>query len=107
MSKKQKISVPAREKELRRIIASSRDSLTANLEELKTEIQPKTQLGYAKEDLKFRAETAQVAALNTIDEAREGNREAIKKIAILAASVVGTVALLVINSKIKKARRSR
>lgn len=95
----------AREQELATTISQSRNALMQTLHELQSQAQPKTQAVYLKDNLVHKAQKAEVAVLNTIDEAREGDKEAIKKILIAVGSGVGVVALAILRHKLKRRRR--
>lgn len=97
----------AREQELTAAISQSRDALMQTLQELQAQAQPSTQAMYLKDNLVHKAQEAQVAALNTIDEAREGDREALKKVLIAVGSGIGVIAFVVLRHKLKRRRRCK
>lgn len=90
------------EGDLQKQIDASRAKLTAALQELSHVVKPSTQAGFVAEDLKYQAQDAQYKVMNTIDEARDGDADAIKKLLIAAGVVVGTVAALVAIRALRK-----
>lgn len=105
MSKQEKITRAMREQELREQIKASRDSLMATLSELQEQAQPRTQAVYLKDNLIHKAQEAGIEALNTVDDARDGDPEARKKVLIAAGVTAGLIALRIIRRKIKRRKR--
>lgn len=93
------------ESELRAQIDSSRQRLAESLAELTNAVQPRVQAGYLADDLKYKAKETTYNVATTVDDARDGDSEALKKILISAAVAVGAVVFLVARRKIKKNRR--
>lgn len=93
------------EAQLRSQIQESRDNLSASLAQLTHVLQPKVQASYVADDIKFKAKEATYNVQNTVDDAREGDPEAVKKIAVSAGIALGALALGIVRRKIKKNRR--
>ncbi len=89
------------EQELRAQIDASRDKFMKTLESLVHEVQPQTQIAHLNEDAKYVAEETKYKVQTTLDNAREGDPEAIKKVAIAVAVGVGVVGLLVLRHKLR------
>lgn len=103
MSKKDK-GFEARMQELEAQLATDGEALSATLQQLSVEAQPRTQLGYVVEDLKYRAEKVTYEVLTTIDEAREGDPQARQEVVKAAAIGVAVVALCLLRRKLKRRR---
>lgn len=93
------------ERELRQQIESSRANLVESLATLTHVVQPRVQVGYVAEDLKYRAEEAKYDVLTTVDEARDGNREAIKKLAVAAGVFAASIGVMMLRKAVKKRHR--
>lgn len=93
------------ETDLRTQIETSRQNLSDSLAALTYELQPKVQVGYVADDLKYKAKETSYKIATTVDEAREGNREAMKKILVSAGVIAGVVGLCVLKRIIRKHRR--
>ncbi len=93
------------ESQLRAQIEESRQKLSESLAQLTYEMQPKVQASYVAEGLKYRAKEAQYNVANTVDDAREGDPEAVRKVLISAGVAAGVFVLGVIRHKIKKRRK--
>ena len=96
-SEKSKLS--QEEQELRAKIDSSREKFMETLESLVHEVQPQTQVSHLIEDVKYAAEETKYKVQSTLDEAREGDPGAIKKVLIAAAAGAGALALLSLRHK--------
>ena len=86
--------------------AESNEKLAATLQQLAYQVQPRTQVDYAIDNLTYQVEKARYSLLKTLDEARAGDREARRK--VLKGAVVGVtvVGLLVLRGRMKRRRRS-
>ncbi len=89
------------EAELRAQIDASRDRFMKTLESLVHEVQPQTQVAHLSDDVKFAAEETKFKVQTTLDDAREGDPDAVKKVLIAAAVGVGIVGLLVLRHKLR------
>lgn len=76
-------------------LEATRKALTNTVDELVAHLQPAHLLDVAKEDLGRRFADAKEQACATVDAAREGNSDALKKVGIAAAAAVGVVSFLV------------
>ncbi len=103
MSDTQNISTMS-ENELRAQIDSSRQKLAESLALLTNTVQPRVQAGYLADDLKYKAKETTYNIATTVDDAKEGDSQAMKKLLIAGAVAIGTVVLLVIRHKTKKNR---
>lgn len=91
MSKKTTHQIEA---ELNAQINDARASLSSTLEALAYQAQPSVQVEKAKQSFRNRVEEAKADAIETWEEAKEGDPEAVKKVLIAAAAGVAGVALL-------------
>ncbi|WRS30666.1 hypothetical protein U6G28_02970 [Actinomycetaceae bacterium MB13-C1-2] len=92
------------ENELRAQIDSSRQKLAESLALLTNTVQPKVQASYLADDLKYKAKETTYNFATTVDDARDGDSQAMKKLLITGAVALGTIVLLVVRRKAKKSR---
>ncbi len=99
----------AREAELRQQIDSIQESLSATLGELAYEAQPSVQIDHAKQAAKEKAEEAKFDLITTWEAAKAGDREAMKKLAIIGAAGLGAAGLLalLVAAQTRKAKERR
>lgn len=99
-------TAPRSEAELNETIAVTRAELTDTLQALTYELQPKVQLGLAKESATREIEKLKAEAAETFRGVLQGDRDSI----ILAAKVAGVtaagLALLVVRAKRRRIRRT-
>lgn len=75
-------------------LEATRLELTRTVDELVAQLQPSHLMAKAKEDLSQRFVDAKTNAVATVAAAREGDSEALRKVGIAAASVVGAAVFL-------------
>lgn len=102
MTKKHEAGVEA---DLEKKIAASQASFTKNLQKLTYELQPRVQLDYALEEGKYQARKVSNAALDRIDDAKDGDLEARQQLLKVLGIAVGVVALCVLRRKLIKRRK--
>ena len=81
--------------------AANRD-LSDKLSTLLYEVQPKTQVGYLKDDLIYRAKMLQYECMNIVDDARDGDPDARQKLLKVAGVGAGVVALLCLRRQVRR-----
>lgn len=88
------MNAPRTAEQIEAELEATRVELTQTVDELVAQLQPAHLIAKAKEDLNQRFVAAQANAMATVAAAREGDSEALRKVGIAAASVVGAVAFL-------------
>lgn len=76
-------------------LEATRAQLTSTVDELVAQLQPANLIGLAKEDAARRFADAKVKAAATVDAARDGDQDALRKVGVAAAAALGCVAFLV------------
>ncbi len=76
-------------------LAATRLELADTVNDLVEQLQPSHLLEMAKDDLGRRFDDAKQQAAMTIDAAREGDQDAMRKVGVAAAAAAGVVALVV------------
>ncbi len=89
-------SLKQEETQLRNQIEEIQASLSSTLGELAYQAQPAVQVEHAKEAAKQKVEETKFDLIETWDAAKAGDREAIKKLLILAGAGAGVSALMVL-----------
>lgn len=102
-----KDSMNATMENLQAKVDANQQAFVNTLQTITYELQPKRQLRYALEDLKYQATKLAYAAMDTVDEAREGDPDARQKVLEVGGAVVGVLLLLTIRRKIKNRRKRR
>ncbi len=82
-------------------IDMNRSELVGTLQELTYVLNPKVQANYALQDLSYQAKKVYFQAMTTLDEARDGDLDAKRKVAAAAGIAVGVVGLLALRRKRK------
>lgn len=86
---------------------ASNEALSEKLSSLMYEVQPKTQVGYLKEELIYRAKLLQFECMQTIDRAREGDPAARETLLKVAGVAVGVVGVLCLRRKLVRGRKHK
>lgn len=73
----------------------TRLEMTATVDQLVAQLQPANLAAMAKEDVARRFSVAKVQAFATVDAARDGDSDAIRKVGIAAAGALGLLAFVV------------
>lgn len=82
--------------------SASGQALSEAIQQLVYQVQPRTQANILAQDVKYRAEKLNYEAMNTIDDARDGDPDARKKLMTAAAVAVGVLALCMLRRKLKR-----
>ncbi len=90
---------PARSsKEIEAELDSTRQEMTTTVDELVAQLQPAHQIELAKENLSRKADEVKAVVSETVEAARDGDSEAMKKVGYVIGGVAVIVALIVIRS---------
>ncbi|WP_350258374.1 DUF3618 domain-containing protein [Scrofimicrobium sp. R131] len=105
MSKSEKVL----EAQLKQQIDDARTSLSATMEALAHEAQPAVQIEYAKQSVRDRVDQFKQDCQDTVEAARHGDREAIKRVLIAAGAVAaaGVATGFCVARQTRRARERR
>ncbi len=95
-------SAPTQQQALKAQAADAREKLATNLESLVHVAQPKTQATYLAENVKYRVEDVTYRVGTTVEEALEGDQDAVRKVAVASGIGLGTLLLLRLRRKWRK-----
>lgn len=79
--------------------------MSDKLSKLLYEVQPKTQVGYLKDDLLYRLQMLQYQCMTTVDEARNGDPDARQKLLKAAGVGAGVLGLLCLRRTVRRKRK--
>lgn len=89
--------------EIQADLEATRSQMTATVDELVAQLQPAHLIEVSKESLARKTEEVKVQMADTLNSARVGDTEALKKVGYAAAGVVGVIGVFVL----RKVFRSR
>lgn len=95
MSEQTVESTPRTPEEIEAALEATRLELTATVDELVAQLQPANLVAMAKDDLGRRYADAKVRAVKTVEAARAGDSDALRKLGLAAVGAVGVVTFLV------------
>ncbi|WP_115728010.1 DUF3618 domain-containing protein [Actinomyces culturomici] len=78
-------------------LAETRARMTATVDELFGRVQPDYLVGQAKESAKTKATEFKALAAQTVQDAKDGDSEALKRVGYVAAGVAAVAALVVLR----------
>ena len=99
-------SGPRTEEQIEADLERQRAELAATIDQLYARVQPAALAQEAKEEATVRFESLKESASLTLQDAAGGNAEALKKVGVVALSVVGTIGVIVLLAT-RSSRRSR
>lgn len=76
-------------------LEATRSQMTATVDELVAQLQPAHLVEMAKEDVSRRFADAKVKAFATVEAARDGDQDALRKIGVAAAAAVGVLSFMI------------
>lgn len=85
--------------------AESNDKLAQTLQELVYQIQPRTKANQLLAQAKYKAQEAAYVTMTTVDEAREGDRDAQMKLLKAAGVGLAVVSVCVLRRKLRRRNR--